>query len=231
MRLLSSVLTTLIISSVAHSLPLDGNSHIEQINAFSETLVSEEDGLGDLHQVIAHNGDALQAEKSLNDVYAYLTSFLKDSSFSRENFDWVAEQIDRELKDISRTLMVANPGKSVLSDRLTYAKFLFELMVDTSESLKSFGPSDPTCVHLVHCIIELRLIIRALYNAEGSPDREIPAYAYKVYQFMGLLEFLRVEFERLKTVPFGVRHMFNKHFSGVEYTLRVLESYIEKKGE
>ena len=171
--------------------------------------------------------ETLHMENQLKDFVTRLRAFSHDTGFAIDEFEWVAEELERKLSSLTNTVESSMPSRK-LAIQLEFAQFMFYAMIDLVAHLKYFGSLDLLEIQLTNKLIETKFGALALVNYWGVPDNQIQGYTLAVIRLHQTLDLCKSHFENLDAVPYVPRYMFETRLSEMHLIVGLLDARIPR---
>ncbi|GEQ68574.1 hypothetical protein JCM33374_g2242 [Metschnikowia sp. JCM 33374] len=160
---------------------------------------------------------------------AGLKSFFSGLCFDYEKFETVAGRLETELAGIGSTVKKFAMRNSEVTAKLSFARHMFQVMVDSIELLRHYTFMGRGDLHLVNRLLDFNLRLLLMYDSRGVPDYRMEGFSDAVFRYDVMLDFWGAEFDVLNNVTIGVRQMFTEEYTRAEEMLEELRYHIPQQ--
>ncbi|KAJ8139934.1 hypothetical protein OY671_006868 [Metschnikowia pulcherrima] len=176
------------------------------------------------------NPDVEMIDNSLKSFAQHLKAFVASGEFAAEEFEWSAQKLEKKLLDIVDQVVRYHSCHDLV-EQLQFSQHVYRSMMLAVPSLIHYDTSGSKGLQLTSFAIGLNVAIFGLFDSYGDPDYRARDYRSRVYTFMDVLEFRRLEFQSLSDVPFSIRYVFQEQILQADKSLKFLELYISERRE
>ncbi|KAM9923952.1 hypothetical protein OXX59_004868 [Metschnikowia pulcherrima] len=176
------------------------------------------------------NPEVEMADTSLKSFAQHLKAFVDSGEFAAEEFEWSAHKLEKKLIDIVAQVTRYQSCHDLV-EQLQFLQHVYKSMMLAVPCLTHYDSSGNKGLQLTTFAIGLNVAIFGLFDSHGHPNYGAKDYPAKVYTFMDILEFRRLEFQSLNDVPFSIRYVFQEQILQADKSLKFLELYISERRE
>ncbi|KAM9909718.1 hypothetical protein OXX69_005166 [Metschnikowia pulcherrima] len=170
-----------------------------------------------------------KAMDSLEWFFARLRSFVQAGVFEYRQFEVSGEELGRQLSQISERVKTAPICNSEVLRQYSFAKQMFETMVEAIEPLRHYSTVHAPGNLLVYSMIDMNIQIMALCDNMGEPNPRADDYEAKVHRFVDYLNQWEQKFNNDPPSAFGTREAFKKQSQKATAALALLTQNIAPK--
>ncbi|KAM9908906.1 hypothetical protein OXX79_000086 [Metschnikowia pulcherrima] len=166
---------------------------------------------------------------SLEWFFARLRSFVQAGVFEYRQFEASGEELDRQLYRIGERVKTAPICNREFLRQYSFAKQMFETMVDAIEPLRHYSTVHGPGNLLVYSMIDMNIQLMALCDNSGKPNPKADDYEAKVHRFVDYLNQWEQKFNNDPPSAYGTREAFRKQSQKAIAALSLLTQHIAAK--
>ncbi|GEQ72308.1 hypothetical protein JCM33374_g5995 [Metschnikowia sp. JCM 33374] len=167
-------------------------------------------------------------KKALNNLewfFKDLRAFITNDSFNFRKFELDITELRETLTDLEFFSETSLIDEYNVDSSLSFARYMYQTMVDATEKMKKYNKSNYPGAHLVEQMIELNVRVLALYSSSGVPDPSINGYEKQVSNFYCTLLSLENDYKREDKMLSGMRKLYT---ASTDQVMLSIESLREK---